>query len=81
MTPEGVRVWIRVCRDALLIVFGSAIILVQLYRNFTTGEPPNVTWLGFAAFLFGLVPAFRLDEWLFKGDRNGNGGGKRNGGS
>ena len=84
MNPDSVRVWLRVIRDAALIAFGSAIIIVQLWRNFQTGEPPNVTWLAFAAFLFGLVPAFRFDEWLFKGARNGNGNGngkKSNGSS
>lgn len=79
VNPDQIRPWIRVVRDALLILFGSAIVIEQLTRNFLTGDPPNVTWLGFAAFLFGLVPAFRLDEWLFKGGRNGNGGGKNGG--
>lgn len=76
MNPDSVRIWIRVIRDAALLTFGSVIILEQLYRNLMAGEPPNATWLAFAAFLFGLVPAFRLDEWLFKGGRNGNGNGK-----
>lgn len=66
--------WIRVARDLFLLLAAAAVILVQLYRNLQTGEAPNVTWLAFAAFLLGLVPAFRFDEWLFK-----NGNGKRNG--
>lgn len=72
--PEAIRVWLRVARDVFLLVAAVAIIGVQLWRNFETGEAPNVTWLAFAAFLLGLVPAFRLDEWLFKNGRNGNGG-------
>lgn len=74
LDPEAFRVWIRVARDVFLLLASIAIIGVQLYRNFQTGEAPNVTWLAFAAFLLGLVPAFRLDEWLFKNGRNGNGG-------
>lgn len=75
LDPEAFRVWIRVARDVFLLVASIAIIGVQLYRNFQTGEAPNVTWLAFAAFLLGLVPAFRLDEWLFKGNGNGKSGG------
>ena len=80
MTPDQIRIWLRVIRDAALVVFGSAIIIVQLWRNLQTGEPPNATWLAFAAFLFGLVPAFRFDEWLFRG-KNGNGNGNGDNGA
>jgi len=73
MDPELVRVWIRVIRDVIIYSLATSAVLVQLYRNLRTGEPPNLAWLGFAAFLFGLVPAFRLDEWIFKG----NGGNRR----
>lgn len=68
--PDDVRTWLRLGRDFVVYGWASAIVAVQLYRNAAYGDPPNLSWLGFAAFLFGLVPAIRLDEWIF---RSGNG--------
>lgn len=65
-------------RDVVIYALATAIVVVQLYRNLETGEPPNLSWLGVAAFFFGLVPAIRIDQWLFrengKNGKNGNGG-------
>lgn len=72
MEPELVRQWLRVGRDVVIYALATAAISVQLVRTFQDGAAPNVTWLGFAAFLFGLVPAIRADEWLFRGGERGN---------
>lgn len=77
MSPARARAWIRVCRDALLIVFGAATYITVLTLYIVRGEPPNLTLIGFATAAFGLGVVLRADELIVRG--NGNGNGKANG--
>lgn len=54
----------------------TVILIVSLSLYILRGEPPNYTYIGAALFLYGLAPALRADEWLF---RNGNGKSGKNG--
>lgn len=76
MSPERARAWIRVVRDALLIVFGTATFSTVLALYIIRDEPPNLTLIGFATAAFGLGVVLRADELVVRGNGNGNGNGK-----
>ena len=78
MDPDVFRAWIRVGRDLLLYTVGTVIVSVNLFLYASEGRAPNYTWIAFAAFLYGLPPTFRADEWLLrKNGKNGNGNGSK----
>lgn len=62
----------------MLYTIATVIVCTNLILYVSRQEPPNVTWFAFAAFLYGLAPALRADEWLM---RNGNGKNGGNGGA
>lgn len=64
-------------RDAIIYSVATSIFATQLALYALRGVEPNVTWIAAAAFLYGLAPALRADEWLLK---NGKQNGKQNGG-
>jgi drug/metabolite transporter (DMT)-like permease len=75
VSPEHVRAWIRVVRDAVLILAGTATFTVVLALYVVRDEPPNLTLIGAASAFFGLGVVLRADELIV---RNGsNGGAKR----
>lgn len=78
MSPDRARAWIRVIRDAILIVAGSAIVGVVLLLYVVRDEEPSFTLLGVAGVFFGLGAALRADEWIIK-NGNGKNGGKNGG--
>jgi hypothetical protein len=71
VSPDIVRVWIRVIRDAVLYTVATTILATNLVLYVSRGEPPNLTWISAAAFFYGLVPALRADEWLMRSGRDG----------
>lgn len=73
MSPERARAWIRVVRDALLILFGTITFSVVLILYVVRNEPPNITLIGFATAAFGLGVVLRADELVVRGNGNGNG--------
>ena len=73
MTPERARAWIRVARDALLIIAGVAAYTTVLVLYIVRREPPNLTLIGFATAAFGLGVVLRADELVVRGNGNGNG--------
>ena len=77
MSPERARAWIRVVRDALLILFGTVTFSVVLILYVVRKEPPNLTLIGFATAAFGLGVVLRADELVVRGNGNGNNGSKR----
>lgn len=75
VSPERARAWIRVARDGLLILFGTATFATVLVLYIVRGEPPNLTLIGFATAAFGLGVVLRADELVVRGGNgNGNGG-------
>ena len=76
MSPERARAWIRVIRDALLILFGTITFTVVLILYVVRREPPNLTLIGFATTAFGLGVVLRADELIVRGDRNGGASGR-----
>ena len=76
MTPDLARAWLRVGRDILIYLMATIILSVSLVLYVVRDEPPDYLWIGAAAFLYGLAPALRADEWLL---RNGNGKNGRSG--
>ena len=77
MSPDLARAWIRVVRDAIIYSIATAIFATQLALYVTRSEEPNVTWITAAAFLYGLAPALRADEWLLRdGKKEANGDAK-----
>jgi hypothetical protein len=77
VSPEHVRAWIRIVRDGILILAGTATFAVVLALYVTRDEPPNLTLIGAASAFFGLGVVLRADELIVRG--NGNGGAKRDG--
>lgn len=73
MSPDEVRAWLRVIRDAVLYVSATVMLGTVIGLYIVRDEPPNVTLLAAAGFFFGLAPALRADEWLLRGGKNGNG--------
>jgi hypothetical protein len=73
VSPERARAWIRVVRDALLILFGTATFTTVLVLYVVRNEPPNITLIGFATAAFGLGVVLRADELIVRGNGNGNG--------
>lgn len=65
-SPERARAWLRVIRDGVIYAMATIILGVNVILYVTRSEPPNVTWIGAAVFLYGLAPALRADEWLLK---------------
>jgi drug/metabolite transporter (DMT)-like permease len=76
VSPEHVRAWIRVVRDAVLILAGTATFTVVLALYVVRDEPPNLTLIGAASAFFGLGVVLRADELIVR-NGNGNGGAKR----
>lgn len=70
--PDQVKEWLNVILLVILYTLGTVIVVTSLALYITRKEPPNITWLTFAAFLFGLIPSLRADEWLLRnrGKRN-----------
>ena len=68
---DRARAWIRVVRDAVLVVTGVAMFATVLALYITRKEPPNLTLLGAAAACLGLGVILREGEGFFQ--RNGNG--------
>ena len=81
MTPELARAWLRVGRDILIYLMATVILTVSLVLYVVRDEPPDYLWIGAAAFLYGLAPALRADEWLLRNGngKNGNGRSGKNG--
>ena len=73
VTPELARAWLRVARDVLIYMMATVILGTSLALYVIRDEPPNYTYIAAALFLYGLAPALRADEWLFRNGKNGNG--------
>lgn len=76
MSPERARAWIRVIRDALLILFGTATFATVLVLYVVRHEEPNLTLIGFATAAFGLGVVLRADELVVRDSSNGSGKGE-----
>lgn len=63
MSPATARQWIRIVRDALIVIVAT---FIAIHETVTSREP-NFYLLGFAATLYGIPAFLRLDEKRFKG--------------
>lgn len=63
MNEATARAWMRIIRDALLVLVAT---FIAVHETISSGDP-NFYLLAFAATLYGLPPALRLDERRFKG--------------
>lgn len=79
MSPDKARAWIRVARDALLILLGTVTFLSVLILYIVRREPPNLTLIGFATAAFGLGVVLRADELIIRGNGDSNGKAKNGG--
>lgn len=70
MSPDHARAWIRVFRDAILIMAGTATFAVVLALYVVRNEPPNLTLIGAASAFFGLGVVLRADELIVREDGN-----------
>lgn len=62
MTPTAARAWIRILRDMSLVLVAT---FIAIHETVTTDEP-DWKLLGFAATLYGIPAALRIDERRFK---------------
>lgn len=58
MSPEALHAWVRVARDAAIIVIAS----FMLAHETLTEREPNIYIITAALALFGVPAALRLDE-------------------
>jgi hypothetical protein len=75
VSPARARAWIRVIRDALLILLGTITFAIVLILYIVRREPPNLTLIGFSTAAFGLGVVLRADELVVRGNGSGNGHG------
>lgn len=67
MNEQTARAWLRIGRDVTLVLVAT---FVAIHETLAKGDP-NFYLLAFAATLYGLPPALRLDERRFKGTQEG----------
>lgn len=67
MNEQTARAWLRICRDLILVCVAT---FVAIHETLAKGDP-NFYLLAFAATLYGLPPALRLDERRFRGAQEG----------
>lgn len=74
MSPDEARAWIRVIRDAILVLAGTAMFATVLVLYIVRREPPNITLIGAAGACLGLGVLLRSGELIIRdnGKRNGS---------
>lgn len=57
MDPEEARAWVRIFRDAVIVLVGTFILVYETVAD----ADPNLYLIGAGLAALGLPPAFRLD--------------------
>lgn len=73
-SPEVVRAWIRVIRDAVLVAAGTAMFATVIALYVIRREPPNLTLIGAAGACLGLGVLLRSGELIIRENGKSNGG-------
>jgi hypothetical protein len=74
MSPEEARAWIRVIRDAILVLAGTAMFATVLILYIVRREPPSLELIGAAGACLGLGVLLRSGELVIRDNGKTNGG-------